>query len=69
MYEAIEKLADVLLPARIPLTDLKAHLKGYNKDKAVKQVVERARAEPLITKIRLHLIYARLEDLFNNGGL
>ena len=69
MYETIEKLADLLLPETIPLSEIKDHLKGYNKGKAVKKVVERAREDPLITKIQLNIVYSRLQDLFNNGGL
>ena len=68
MFQTIEKLADLMLPSKIPLSELKDHLRGYNKTKAIEQLVERAREDPIITKVRLMAIYANLEDLFNNGG-
>ena len=69
MCKTVEELGDLLLPDRIPLSELRGHLKGYRKAKAVEQLVERARADPTITKLKLHLVYARLEYFFNNGGL
>ena len=69
MCKTIEELGNLLLPERIPLSELKGHLKGYKKAKAVEQLVERARADPIITKVKLHLVYARLQYFFNNGGL
>ena len=69
MYETIESLADLLLPDVIPFNEVRQHLKGYDKKKAIHQIVERAREEPAITRLRLWIVYGKLDELLNNGGL
>jgi len=68
LYDAIKRLADLMLPASISLQDVAKQF-PYSKSKAVEQVVEAARQDPLLTKIRLHIIYTELRNLANNGGL
>ena len=69
MYETIESLADLLLPETLPFSEVRQHLKGYDKSVAIRQIVERARQDPLITRLRLWLVYGKLDELLNNGGL
>jgi len=69
MYSAIEEIANLLLPSRVALSDVGKHLKGYNKEVAVRDVVEHARQDPFITKVLLYQVYAKLQRLINNGGL
>lgn len=69
MYDTIERIADLLLPNRMPLSELTDHIKGYNKARAVQKIVERARENPAITKLQLITVYSRLHEFFTNGGL
>lgn len=69
MYDTIERIADLLLPNRMPMSELKDHIKGYNKARAVQKIVERARENPAITKLQLITVYSRLHEFFTNGGL
>jgi len=57
-----------MLPENISLQEVAKQF-PYSKTKAVERVVEAARQDPLLTKIRLHIIYTELRDLANNGGL
>jgi len=68
MLQAVERIAEAVFPDRISFTDIRQHLGGYNKAKAIKQLVEAASKDPLITKLKLHMIYAELKRLFDNGG-
>jgi len=67
--KSIESLAELMLPDRIDLSDIRAHLRGYSKRKAVEEVVERAKRDPLITKLKLGIAYTELRKLAQNGGL
>jgi len=69
LYAVIERLADLMLPETISWREIKSHVTGYSKQKAVEQVVEAAKKDPLFTRIRLHIIYSELRELANNGGL
>jgi hypothetical protein len=69
MYKTIEEIANLLLPSRIDLSDVGKHLRGYSKEVAVRDVVDHARQDPLITKIQLFQVYAKLQRLMNNGGI
>ena len=56
MYETIESLADLLLPETIPFSEVRQHLKGYDKKKAIRQIVEGAREDPAISRLRLWIV-------------
>jgi len=58
---ALENLLDAVVPDFSIL--------GYNKQRAIKEILEGTKKDPLMTKIRLHLIYTELKKLADNGGL
>jgi len=66
--EAVRKIAELVAPEHVSLGELTRYMGGYNKQKAVEHVVEAAKKDPLMTKVRLHLIYTELRKLADNGG-
>jgi len=68
LLRAVERIGEAVFPERISLGDIRQHLGGYNKARAVKQLVEAASQDPLITRLKLHMVYAELKRLFDNGG-
>lgn len=69
MFATIQEIAEMLLPERISFSDISKHLRGYDKGKAVDDVVGHAREEPLLTRLRLMMVYSKLHELYKNGGL
>jgi len=69
MEAALERILDAVMPQKVSLADVKEHLGGYNRKKAMEKIIQAAMREPLLTKIKLHLIYVELKKLANNGGL
>jgi len=67
--EALDKIVDMVLPYSVDWSQVKDHITGYNREKAKAKVLEKAKGDPLFTKIRLHLIYVELKKLADNGGL
>jgi len=65
----LERILDAVMPQSVSLADVKDHLGGYNRNKAKEKIIQAAMREPLLTKIKLHLIYVELMKLANNGGL
>lgn len=59
--EALRNLLDTVVPD--------FNVFGYNKERAIAELLKRAQKEPLMTKLRLHLIYVELKKLADNGGL
>jgi len=67
--EALEKIVDMILPYSVDWSEVKDHITGYNREKAKAKFMEKAKGDPLFTKIRLNLIYVELKKLADNGGL
>jgi len=67
--KALEKIGEIVFPDKIELRDVTQHLRGYNKEKAIEQLIERAREDPLMTRLKLFLVWTELDKLKNNGGL
>jgi len=57
------------LPSKIDFSQIKQHLGGYKKEKAIEQLLEACKKDPEMTKLKLHLVYAKLKMLADNGGL
>jgi len=66
---ALERILEAVMPQSVSVADVKEHLTGYNRKKAMEKIIQAAMREPLLTKIKLHLIYVELRKLANNGGL
>jgi len=69
LESALERILDAVMPQKVSLTDVKEHLGGYDREKAKEKIIQAAMRDPLLTKIKLHLIYVELKKLANNGGL
>lgn len=69
IFQAVKRLAEVMLPDSISWDDVKDHIPKYDKAKAVHEVVLRARRDPIFTKMKLYIVYTELKQLADNGGL
>lgn len=67
--KALENIGRTVLPSRINFKDVTKHLRGYNKERAIEQMIEGAKRDPLMTRLKLFLVLTELEKLKNNGGL
>lgn len=67
--EALEKIGQLVFPDSINWKSVTKHLRGYNKEKAIQQMIEAAKKDPLLTRLKLFLVFTELEKLKNNGGL
>jgi len=66
---ALEHIAQIVLPSKIPFSQIKQQLGGYSKEKTIQQFLEACKKDPEMTKLKLHLVYAKLKMLADNGGL
>jgi len=69
LEKALENILNAVMPQSVSLSDVKDHLTGYNRKKAMEKILQAAMREPLFTKIKLHTIYVELRKLADNGGL
>jgi len=67
--KALEKMGEIVFPDKIEWKDISKHMKGYDKEKAIGQMVEAAKRDPAMTRLKLFMLYTELQHLANNGGL
>ena len=67
--KALENIGRTVFPSRINFKDVTKHLRGYNKERAIEQMIEGAKQDPVMTRMKLFVVFTELEKLKNNGGL
>ena len=66
---ALRNVAETVFPHRISLKDITRHARGYNREVAIEQLIEKAKESPDMTKLKLYIIYTELKKVADNGGL
>jgi len=69
VLKALEHIATVVFPSKINFSQIKQHMTGYKKETAIQQFLEACKKDPTMTRLKLHLVYAKLKMLVDNGGL
>jgi len=67
--KALENILEIVVPHRVDVRDIGKHLRGYDRQKAIETILERAIADPLLTKVKLMAVYGILDAAVKNGGL
>ncbi|NVM23524.1 MAG: hypothetical protein HWN68_17295 [Desulfobacterales bacterium] len=67
--EALRRIGEIVFPDSISWKAVTKHLRGYDKERAIEQMIEGAKRDPLLTRLKLFCVFTELERLKNNGGL
>jgi len=66
---ALEGILDLVVPHAIEFKAVAKHLKGYDRQAAIKTIIEKAQQDANLTKVRLYLIYSKLDEVVKKGDL
>jgi len=66
---ALHDILQLVVPQRIEFSAISKHLKGYNREEAIKTIIERAQANPILTRVQLFIIYNKLDEVVKRGDL
>jgi len=66
--QCLERIADLVLPSRLNVDLWKyARHGGYDKKMAVEDFVQGCKANPLVTELKLFVVYTELQKLYHAG--
>jgi len=66
---ALEDILDLVVPHAIEFKSVARHLKGYDRQAAIKTIIQKAEANATLTRIQLFLIYNKLDEVVKKGDL
>jgi len=66
---ALENILELVVPHSINFSAVSKHLKGYNREEAIKTILERAQSQPTLTRVQLFIIYNKLHEVVQRGDL
>jgi len=66
---ALENILELVVPHAIEYKSIAKHLKGYDREAAIKTIIEKAQQNATLTKVQLYLIYTKLDEVVKKGDL